>query len=167
MNKKKIIIICVICIILLFDVFFYTYIYNNAERIQYKIWYMIGDILDKDMARDLGDGDDYSIIYYGLGLFQINHHSDGKSLEFCKDKISMSQNALTLLSKVHFHIFSDDKLFVVSRDGFAIVDADNTCRMFIKDGYKGKLYKNIKEVKYIDDYNLFSEEERAVFNLIK
>ena len=127
---------------------------------------MIGNILEKDTERVVGE--DFNIIYYGLGLFQINHHSDGKGLEFCKDKIIGSDNYLTLLSKVYDHTFSDDgKMFVASPDGFAISDVDNTCRIFVKDGHKCKIFKKIKEVKYIDDYNLFSEEEQAVFNLIK
>ena len=76
----------------------------------------------------------------------------------------------------------EGKLYVKSKDGYAIVDENNICKIFVdqsifqkseeytQDKYGNKIYSNQKvdkeNIKYLLNYDDFSMQERDIFKKI-
>ena len=73
----------------------------------------------------------------------------------------------------------EGKLYVRSKDGYAVIDENNVCRIFVdqsvlqtteeytQDKYGNKIYSNQKvdkeNIKYLLNYDDFSTKERDIF----
>lgn len=75
-----------------------------------------------------------------------------------------------VLGKVTDHYIYNKTLYVLSDDGYAVIDNENNCRVFISTpqeelGYSSQHYGSIEDehVKYLSSYEEFSESEREIF----
>ena len=108
-------------------------------------------------------------------MYEIGHYADGNRLEMFKGGLTD-----TILEKISKYKVVEGKLFIISEEGFAIVDKNNLCRVFVTvpteefvNGYSvdeqgNKCYYTRfledEHVKYLSELNEFSEEEQEVFS---
>ena len=129
-----------------------------------------------DYERFLEEGDDFNKISWGDLSFQINHHKSGNNLEY----VSVAdKESYILLKNISSYKIVEEKLYIRSKDGYAIVDENNICKIFVdqsilkttgeytQDEYGNKIYSNQKvdkeNIKYLSSYDDFSTQERDIF----
>ena len=111
-------------------------------------------------------------------LYEICHYYDSNHLEITSNGISYD-----ILEKVTKHKVKENKLYVLSEEGYAVVDKNNICRIFItvpeKDFVNGysvdeqgnkhyyTRYIENEYVQYISQFNEYSEEEQKIFNKLQ
>ena len=79
-----------------------------------------------------------------------------------------------VLDKVKNHTVVSETLYVLSDDGYAVIDSENNCRVFISTPkevleYSSQHYGSIEDdhIKYLSNYEDFSDEERSIFDKLK
>lgn len=137
-------------------------------------WNKIENRLDYERSREAGD--DFNKISWGDLSFQINHHKSGNNLEY----VSVDNKEIyILLQNISSYKITEEKLYVKSKNGCAIVDENNICKIFTdqsnfqitgeytQDKSGNKIYINQKidngSVVYLSSYNDFSAKERDIF----
>lgn len=133
-----------------------------------------------DNARSLEVGDDFNKISWGDLGFQINHHKDGNNLEYVN---VTSKEIYVLLKGISSYKIFDNNLYVKSKNGFAVVDSNNFCRIFLEypnaecsnDGfYNANGYKvfhvtslESDKILYLSDYSEFNDDEKNIFDKLR
>lgn len=149
-------------------------VYLNRGILLDHFWSKVESQLDYE--RFLEEGDDFNKISWGDLSFQINHHKSGNNLEY----VSVAdKESYILLKNISSYKIVEEKLYVRSKDGYAIVDENNICKIFVdqsilkttgeytQDEYGNKIYSNQKvdkeNIKYLSSYDDFSTQERDIF----
>ena len=146
----------------------------NRDILLDRFWSKIESHLDYE--RSLEVGDDFNKISWGDLSFQINHHKSGDNLEYVS---VVDKERYILLKNISSYKIVEGKLYVRSKDGCAIVDENNICKIFVdqsiikttgeytQDKYGNKIYSNQKadkeNIKYLSSYDDFSTQERDIF----
>ena len=171
MKRKTIIIIAaVVCFVLAV-----TVIYVNRDIVVYRIFKLISRRLDYE--RSLEVGDDFAAQSWGDLTFRINHHKSGYNLEY--EKLA-DREKYVLLSSVYGYRIVDNKFYVASEDGCAVIDENNFCRIFLivsdeefREGYTENSFGNkvynlrkyeMPNIKYLSSYDQFDEVERKIID---
>ena len=97
--------------------------------------------------------------------YEIWHNYDGNHLLFKDD----NQMEYTVLSNVQKNKVVKKKLYVISGEGFAIIDKNRLCRVYLNvldDSENNDIKQLIEDdhIQYLSDFNDFSEKEKEVFN---
>ncbi len=146
----------------------------NRHILPNHFWGKIESQLDYERSSE--EGDDFNKISWGDLSFQINHHKSGNNLEY----VSVAdKESYILLKNISSYKIVEGKLYVRSKDGCAIVDENNICKIFVdqsiikttgeytQDKYGNKIYSNQKadkeNIKYLSSYDDFSTQERDIF----
>lgn len=146
----------------------------NRHILLDRFWSKIESQLDYE--RSLEVGDDFNKISWGDLSFQINHHKSGNNLEYVR---VVDKESYILLKNISSYKIVEGKLYVKSKDGYAVVDENNICKIFVdqsiiqtageytQDKYGNKVYSNQKvdkeNIKYLSSYDDFSTQERDIF----
>ncbi|MCD8090594.1 MAG: hypothetical protein LUD81_08260 [Clostridiales bacterium] len=117
-----------------------------------------------------------TILYWNNGVFQLGHYSKSNYLEFHHGKSLVTP----VLKEVITYKVKNDKLFVVTGEGYAVADREDTARVlvtvpddeFINGYHTNEEGEKIPYSRYIDDPHItylesfddFSEEEQKQFN---
>lgn len=161
-------------LILFFIILAGLLIYLNRGILLNHFWSKIENQLDYE--RSLESGNDFNKISWGDLSFQINHHKSGNNLEY----VSVSNKEIYILLKnISSYKIAEGNLYVKSKNGYAIVDKNNICKIFVnqsvlrttgdytQDEYGNKIYSNQKvdkeNIKYLFSYDDFSTQERNIF----
>ena len=164
----------VFCIIVFGVIVVGLFIFFNRHILINHFWGKIESQLDYE--RSLEVGDDFNKISWGDLSFQINHHKSGNNLEY----VSVANKEIyILLQNISSYKITEGKLYVKSKNGYAIVDESNICKIFMdqsnfqtageytQDESGNKIYSNQKidkeNVKYLLNYEDFSAKERKIF----
>ena len=101
-----------------------------------------------------------TIIIWG-DTFELFHSY--KDIQLCvKRNIAKNQyTSDTILEKIKNYRIKHGKLYIVSDDGFAILDENNNCRIYIYSDYDNFIQND--KLKYLYSFSDFSEEEQKVF----
>ena len=110
-------------------------------------------------------------------MYEIGHYSDSNHLE-----IYTNGSFDSILEKVTKYKIVKKNLYVTSEEGFAVIDKNNFCRVFITipeedfvNGYSideqgNKIYYSRyienEHIQYLPNFEAFSEEEQKIFNKI-
>ena len=146
----------------------------NRDILLDRFWSKIESQLDYE--RSLKVGDEFNKISWGDLSFQINHHKSGNNLEYVS---VVDKESYILLKNISSYKIVEEKLYVKSKDGYAIIDENNICKIFVdqsilkktgeytQDEYGNKIYSNQKvdkeNIKYLSRYDDFSTQERDIF----
>lgn len=116
-----------------------------------------------------------SVFIWQNGVFQIGHYSSGNHLEFHENNVIK-----TILKNVNSYETKDGKFYVVTQEGYAIIDKENIAKVFVlvpeneyingysinengeKEPYSRRI-DNVK-IKYIMSFDEFTEMEQAILN---
>lgn len=169
---KKRILIVLSCVVVILSV---VLVLLNKHYIGEYFWQKIDERLDYERSIEMGD--EFNKICWKDLNFQINHHKDGNNFEYVDVD---NREVYILLKNISSYKISDNKLYVKSSDGYAIIDENNFCKIFV-DGretegiinnytvdstgnriyeYK-KLQKN--NVVYLSEYEGFDLSEKEFF----
>lgn len=171
MKRKTIIIVAaVVCFVLAV-----TVIYVNRDIVVYRIFKLISRRLDYE--RSLEVGDDFAVQSWGDLTFNINHYKSGYNLEY--EKLA-DREIYVLLTSVYGYRIVDNRLYIASEDGCAVIDENNFCRIFLivpdeefidgytKDSFGNKVYNlrkfEMPNIKYLSSYDQFDEAERKIID---
>jgi hypothetical protein len=107
-------------------------------------------------------------------MYEIGHFSDGNHLSIQTENISDN-----ILEKISKYKVRKKKLYIKSEEGYAVIDENNICRVFITvpaddfvNGYSEDEYGNRtyisrfiedEHIIYLESYDDFSEDERKIF----
>ena len=129
-------------------------------------WNYIGAQLDKEEQERQQKAENGEIIYgkdtvliWG-NKYEIGHYADGNHLE-----IKIGEMEEIVLMRVKEYKIFNEKLYIVSEEGDAVIDKDNICKVFIM--IPSKTITTDSHIQYINAYEEFSEEEQTVFKEMK
>jgi hypothetical protein len=147
-------------------------IYINRYNISENIIKTISIQMDREKNRQVGKD---SVFVWQNGTFQIGHYASGNHLEFHEDGIIK-----TILKDVNTYKEKDSKFYVITREGYAVIDKKNIAKIFVvipeseyingysinENGEKESYSRHIEHtnIQYIVSFNKFSEEEQKVLN---
>lgn len=145
-----------------------TYKIKPIRRvISENFWKFIIEQMDKEeeqRQKDIENGKIIrgkdTIIIWG-DTFELFHSY--KDIQLCvKRNIAKNQyTSDTILEKIKNYRIKHGKLYIVSDDGFAILDENNNCRIYIYSDYDNFIQND--KLKYLYSFSDFSEEEQKVF----
>ena len=149
-------------------------IYCNKSRLSEYLFHKIDIQLDYERSQEVGE--DFNKINWGDLTFQINHHKDGNNLEYVKTD---TKEIIVLLKTISSYKIEDGNLYIKSDGGYAVVNGNNVCRIYInstnnektesyvEDKYGNKLYFGIRindtNIQYLSSYEDFTESEKIIF----
>ena len=173
MKRKYIIAIIVIISILLIALTIKP-IMNYTSNV---FWSFIGEQLDKEEAErmekiengEIIKGKDTILIWENM--YVIGHYSDGNHLSIQTKDVNE-----TILKKIVKHKKKKEKLYIISDEGYAVIDKNNLCRVFITvddekfvngytedaDGNRTYISRKVEceNIVYLSKYDEFSPEEK-------
>ena len=197
-NKKKIIIISSVVAGIIVVLIAFSFVLQTADKIIFDLatqndtpeqkaeekvwqeempllsrmfWNLVFIQLDKEEAErekriEAGlpiRGKDTALIWQDK--YDITVSASGASLD-----IYIDGDTQTVLDKVKETNIDKKTLYVLSDDGYAVIDNENNCRVFISTPkeeleYSSQHYGSIEDehVKYLSSYEEFSESERKIF----
>lgn len=111
-------------------------------------------------------------------MYEIGHYSSGNQLEIYVNDITEN-----ILEKVKAHKVIKKKLYVISEEGYAVINECNLCKVYVtvpedefvngysideqgNTSYYSRFIEN-EHIQYLSDFNEFSEEEQEIFNKMK
>lgn len=175
MKRKYIIAVTAVCIL------FIALVIKPAMNYTSNIfWDFVGNQLDKEENKRLeaienGEivrGKD-TVLIWG-NMYEIGHYYDGNHLS-----IENKETVGIILKKVVEYKNKNGKLYIVSDEGYAVIDKNNLCRVFITvddeefvngytedaDGNRTYISRKIEceNIEYLSEYNDFSSEEKDLF----
>jgi len=105
------------------------------------------------------------IMTIGNGKFEVGNFGQNRALVMYYDNSTLID---TLLSHVNTYHKKDDFLYVISEEGYAVVDGEsNTCKLFVSvDKQFADRLNNPDEnarIVALKSYDEFTEEEKNVF----
>lgn len=155
MGKKYKILIMVILV----GAISFSILLVNRDRVYSNIMIMIDKRLDYE--RSLEVGDEFNKLVWGDFMFQINHYQSGVDLDYVKN-----EEKATLLGAVKDYRILVGKLYVTASKGYAVIDENNICRVFItvddSEFAEDDRYIEDEHIQYLTEYNEFSDEERKM-----
>ncbi len=111
-------------------------------------------------------------------MYELGHYYDSNHLDMEGNGISD-----VVLKKVKNHKVKKKRLYVISEEGYAIIDENNLCRVYItipesefveeysRDSQGNLLYRSRRiedeHIQYLSGFNEFSDEERKVFRKLE
>ena len=148
------------------------------QSISYGFWNFIAENLDREEQernRKAANGEIIrgkdTVLIWGE-MYEIGHYSDGDHLSIKNKDASLTN----ILKKIKKHKVSHEALYIVSEEGFGIIDKNNFCRVYItvpKEEFVSGYYidaegnqENISRyvenihIQYLADFNEFSIEEQ-------
>lgn len=107
-----------------------------------------------DYERSLNVGDEFNKVVWGDLTFQINHYKTGNNLDYVKN----GKKTPLLNSIINYRIL-DGKLYVIALEGCAVVDSNNTAKVYVisRDNVP------LSNVNYMVSFEAFEKEEQKVF----
>ena len=130
------------------------FIFRHKIGNQILIW--IDNRLDYERTLDVGD--EFNKVVWGDLTIQINHYKSGNKLDYVKNNEKVS-----LLEGVKNYKISENKLYVITNDGCAVVDENNMVKIHTTSKYKYTL----DNVVYLTSFNDFEESEQKILNKLK
>ena len=125
---------------------------------------------------DIVSGKD-TILIWG-NMYEIGHYSDSNHLEMHTNGLSE-----TILKKITIHKVIKKKLYIISEEGYAVINEDNLCKVYVtvpekefvngysvdEQGNKSYYSQYIKNghIQYLLAFNEFSEDEQKNFDKLK
>ena len=141
-------------------------LFDNEEKNRQK----------KSDINEIVRGKDTILIWENM--YVIGHYFDSNYLTIERNGISD-----TILEKVKNYKVKKKKLYVLSEEGYAIIDKENTCRVFItvsKDdfvnGFSTDLdetqhpisrFINDEHIQYLNSYSDFATDEKEIFKKLE
>lgn len=148
MNRRKSLVLILFCVgIMISTLFICRYKINN----RLLIW--IDNRLDYERALDVGD--EFNKVAWGDLTFQINYYKSGNKLDYVRKNAKIH-----LLDSVLNYKISEGILYIVSNDGYAIVNQNNIAKIYVTSNNK-YVFNN---VIYLDSFDDFEYNEQAVLN---
>lgn len=98
-----------------------------------------------------------TILIWG-NLYEIGHYYDGNDLTLEGQEVSGC-----ILENIKEYKVKGDKLYVISDDGYATIDRENICRVYMTEGEQISEKIEIEKILYLNSYEEFSNEEKKVF----
>lgn len=144
--KNKSLILILLCTMIIMSI---TFIYRDKIDNQISIW--IDSRLDYERTLDVGD--EFNKVVWGDFTIQINHYKSGNKLEYVKNEEKTS-----LLETVKAYKISENKLYVVADDGYAVVDEHNMVKIYLTSGNEFVL----DNVIYLTSFDDFEENEQRI-----
>ena len=178
MNKKKYIVILIV-LILLYSISACS-IKPITNAVSDRFWGFVTKEWDKEEQErirrvengEIVRGKDTILIWENM--YVIGHYPDSNHLGIKTKEVSD-----VILEKVLKHKVKKKKLYIVSGEGYAVIDKNNICRVYItipddefveeysKDSQGNLLYRSRRiddeHIKYLSDFYEFSEEELKIF----
>ena len=138
-------------------ILFYVIIANIIFICRYKIYNQISIWVDNrlDYERTLDVGDEFNKVVWGDLSFQINHYKSGNKLDYVKNNKKIS-----LLTEIRNYKISENKLYIVSNEGCAVVEGNNTAKIYIISENKFIF----EDIVYLNSFDEFEETEQAILN---
>lgn len=135
---------------------------------------IITDTTSTDREQNVKMGKD-TVFVWEDGVFQIGHYSTGNHLEFHENGITT-----TILKNVDSYKIKDHKFYVVTKEGYAVIDQKNIAKILLtvpeseytngysinKNGKKEPYSRFIDNtnIQYIMNFDEFTESEQKVLN---
>ena len=101
-----------------------------------------------------------TIIIWG-DTFELLHSYNDIHLSVKRNVSKNQYISDTILEKIKNYKINHGKLYIVSDDGFAILDENNNCRIYIYSDYDNFIQND--KLKYLYSFSNFSEEEQKMF----
>ncbi len=173
MKKSKMIltIIGVIALSVIMSISSIFITYKNRDNIVVGIFHIM--FIGFEHNRELETGS-YNVVDWTDGTFQINQFLGERCLEMPKEDYNV-----ILLDDVKGYKIKNKKLFIIAKQGYAVIDKENNAQIFIsfheeemKDEFsvyiKGveRLYSicyKDKHIKYLNSFDEFSEKDKKIF----
>ena len=171
--KKYFIVILIIAVISSFVIL----ILNMKPLLKWSLdafWNSIYEEIDREEKNGKIVAGKDTILIWG-NMYEIGHFP-------CDNELTVKTKDLrgVLLHDVKKHKVKENKLYVISGVGYAVIDKNNLCRVFLtvpegelldiysKDGKKKFTFQIEKvdeeHIIYLSDFNQFTEEERKILN---
>lgn len=176
MKNKKALIIAIILVIASLVI---GYIAANREFLVTRLFMAIDERLDYERSLDYGY--DFTKISFGPNLqFEITHCKDGNNLEYVYREFHKKERHILLKSEFLYNI-CDNKMYVATKSGCAVIEDSGICRIYLNKGYENEFSYDCTEDKYgyiiygfqkfehenviyLSDFEDFSEDEKKVLN---
>lgn len=179
--KKKLILCSIILLVLILILFnaknIFSYLSGRVlDFVSYQFYLEEKEREEKIANGELVRGKDTVIIWENT--YEIFHSLDGNDLV-----IDTADEYGTILCRVRAQKVLNNKLYVVSDDGCAVIDKNKICRVFItnfnnksadgtevdSNGEKTYFPQKIesKDIKYLSDYSEFQVSEKEILNKLK
>ena len=165
----------IIAVVLITAVFnaknIFSYLSDRVlDFVSYQFYLEEKEREEKIANGELVRGKDTVIIWENT--YEIFHSADGNDLV-----IDTANECDTILYRVRAQKVLDNKLYVVSDDGCAVIDKNKVCRVFITN-FKNKSANEIEvdsngekteseNIKYLSDYSEFQVSEKEILNKLK
>lgn len=104
---------------------------------------------------ELIQGKDTILIW--CNMYEIGHFCNGNHLSISSPNIDTN-----ILEKINRYRIINNKLYVTSDDGCAVIDDSKICRIYIHSQKEVTRIEN-EYVTYLSQYEDFSEQERHIF----
>lgn len=174
--KEKYIIVLILIFIIILTI---KPIINYTSDI---FWNFVESQLDNEESErlkkaengEISKGKDTILIW--KNMYVIGHFSDGNHLS-----IETKETNETILKNVVTHKKKNGKLYIVSDEGYAVIDKNNLCRVFItiddekfvngysEDSNGNRTYISRKveceNIVYLSKYDEFSTEEKKILGI--
>ena len=165
---KKTITIIFVAVILIWIMFFAV---TKSGIVEYIFDQYISVGLDRSMVEESLILDQQAVVYWWKDcIFLISKYKSDRVLSIWANISEHNHDLKQILMGVSDYKKKDGKLFVVAKEGYAVIDDDNLCRVFIieeYDSYRTQKYIENERIKYIDSMEEFSEKEFKVFEKMK
>ena len=149
------------------------FFYKNKENIVVGIFHVMFIGLEHNREEETGS---YNVVDWADGTFQINQFYAIRYLEMPKENYNV-----ILLRNVQDYKIKNKKLFIIAKQGYAVIDKENNAQIFIslhEEGTKDEFtssyggaerfysicYKD-KHIKYLNSFDEFSEKDKKVSKL--
>lgn len=157
-----------ICFFIITFLLIGTYKIKPIRRVISKnFWEFIIEQMDKEeeqRQKDIENGEIIrgkdTIIIWG-DTFELLHSYKDIHLSVKRNVSKNQYISDTILEKIKNYKINHGKLYIVSDDGFAILDENNNCRIYIYSDYDNFIQND--KLKYLYSFSDFSEEEQKMF----
>lgn len=170
-SKKILLILGIIFLSIIISISSLFITYKNKENIVVGIFHVMFIGLEHIREEETGS---YNVVDWTDGTFQINQFLGERGLEMPKEDYTV-----ILLDDVKDYKIKNKKLFIIAKQGYAVIDKDNNAQIFIslhEEGVKEEFsvylegverlysicYKD-KHIKYLNSFDEFSEKDKKIF----
>ncbi len=127
----------------------YLYKYNIESGKVTNISKAFNSAYEKARRRKIGIGKD-TVYVWNDGVFQIGHYYDGNHLDYHYDNFSLTDS---VLENVITYKAKGDKLFVITEEGYAVIDKTNAARVLV----------TVPEDEFTNGYSVNDEGEKIPY----
>ena len=171
-SKKVLLIIGIIFLSIIISISSLFITYKNKENIVVGIFHVMFIGIEHNREEETGS---YNVVDWTDGTFQINQLLGDRYLEMPKKE----DYKVILLTDVQDYKIKNKKLFIMAKQGYAVIDKNNNAQIFIsfhEEGMKEEgsvyfegverfysiCYKD-KHIKYLNSFDEFSEKDKKIF----